>query len=382
MQKHCNLFVEAIRSLLRNRGRSGVVLFCLLGVLLPFVTAMAVAQGVRYQSSFSINSGADLYIAREQYGRNGPVSLQLIKKIENLSGVTRVVPRIVGRTYLGEDLVVVVGVDEMKTLPGLNTMAPGPGQAFVGKSLAEKADLAKGNEFHFGLFPALPFTVVQLLSPALSLWSSSMIVINFHDAEQLFKRPGYASELLVYCRPGTADSIAERLSSIGKPWEMVPPLRIQTKKLVKQYVGRGFDIQSGLFAMLYVTAFGLAIPALLILSGFGRGIRRREIGILKATGWQTLDVLEVTCMENLFLALTGSSLAILLAVIWLKLCNGIGIAPLFISGSGWIPDFPIPARFMPMPALLSFLFGLSLTMVGTIIPTWRAAVTPPLTTMN
>ena len=382
MQKHCNLFVEAIRSLLCNRGRSGVVLFCLLGVLLPFVTAMAVAQGVRYQSSFSINSGADLYLTREQYGRNGPISLQLIKKIENLAGVTRVVPRIVGRTYLGEDLAVVVGVDETKALPGLPAGAPGPGQAFIGKSLARRVGLLRGNEFHFGLFPALPFTVVQLLSPTLSLWSSSMIVINFHDAEQLFKRPGYASELLIYCRPGTADSIAERLSSIGKPWEMVPPLRIQTKKLVRQYVGRGFDIQSGLFAMLYVTAFGLAIPALLILSGFGRGIRRREIGILKATGWQTLDVLEVTCMENFFLALTGSSLAILLAVIWLKLGNGIGIAPLFISGSGWVPDFPIPARFMPMPALLSFLFGLSLTMVGTIIPTWRAAVTPPLTTMN
>ncbi len=382
MQKHINLLLEAVRSMLRNRGRSGVVLLCLLGVLLPFITAMAVAQGVRYQSLFSVNGGADLYITREQYGRNGPVSLEIIQKVASLPGVTRVVPRIVGRAYLGEELVVVVGIDDTRLLPGSNFAAPGSGEALIGQTLARRLGLSEGSEFHFGLFPALPFSVIQLLAPTLSLWSASMIVINFHDAEQLFKRPGYASELLVYCRPGTADGIAERLSSVGKPWEMLPPLRIQTKKIVQHYVGRGFDIQSGVFTMLYVTAFGLAIPALLILSGFGRGVRRREIGILKATGWQTLDVLEITFIENFFLALTGSALAVFLSIIWLKAGNGIGIAPLFISGSGWIPDFPVPARFLPMPALFSFLFGLSLTMVGTLIPTWRAAVTPPLTTMN
>jgi len=382
MQKHVNLFIEAVTSILRNRGRSSVVLLCLLGVLLPFVTAMAVAEGVRYQSAFSVNGGADLYITREQYGRNGPVALSMIPELEQLPAVTRVLPRIVGRTYLGENLAVVVGIDRFRLPAGQKKKAPERGQALIGKSLAARLELSVGSEFHFGLFPALPFIVKELIEPSLSMWSSSMVIVNFNDAEQLFKLPGFASEILVYCRPGTADGIAEQLSSVGKPWQMTAPLRIQTKKIVSQYVGRGFDIQSGTFAMFYVTAFALAIPALLILSGFGRGVRRREIGIMKATGWQTLDVLEMTCMENLFLALSGSVLAIFFAIIWLKVANGIAIAPLFISGSGWIPDFPVPAAFTPMPALFSFLFGLTLTMVGTIVPTWRAAVTPPLTTMN
>ena len=382
MQKHVNLFVEAVTSILRNRGRSSVVLLCLIGVLLPFVTAMAVAEGVRSQSAISVNGGADLYIARDQYGRNGPVALSMIEELQKLPGVTRVQPRIVGRTYLGEDLTVVVGIDRSGLPVDQQMQAPEKGQALIGKSLAARLGLSVGSEFHFGLFPALPFTVKELLKPTLSMWSSSMVIVNFNDAAQLFKLPGFASEILVYCRPGTADTIAEQLSSVGKPWEMTAPLRIQTKKIVSQYVRRGFDIQSGTFAMFYVTAFGLAIPALLILSGFGRGVRRREIGIMKATGWQTLDVLEMTCMENLLLAISGSVLALFFAIIWLKVANGIGIAPLFISGSGWAPDFPVPAVFTPMPALFSFLFGLTLTMIGTIFPTWRAAVTPPLTTMN
>ncbi len=381
MQKHLNLFFEAVSSVYRNRGRSLVVLLCLIGVLLPFVSAIAVSEGVRSQSMVSIEGGADLYVSRSQYGRNGPVALEQLSRFEEIPGVTKVMPRIVGRTYIGEELVVVVGIDSTDFFPPAESQKDQAVQAVLGRSLADRLELRVGSELRFSLFPPLPFEVTKIIDPDSSLWSGAMIIIPFHAAEQIFKLPGYASEILIYCRPGTEDQIAELLNSLGKPWEMVPPLRIQTKKIVRQFVNRGFDLQAGVFFMFYVTAFALSIPALLILSGFGRGARKREIGILKATGWQTLEVMELTCFENLILALGGSLSALLLAMVWLRLGNGIGIAPLFISGSSWIPDFPVPALFTPMPALFSFLFGLVLTMLGTIISTWKTAVTPPMTTM-
>ncbi len=383
MRRHLNLLLEAVASLLRRSGRSGVVLCCLLGVLLPFVAASALSEGVRSQSIMSVEAGADLYVSREQYGRNGPISLKMVERFEKIPGVMRVVPRIVGRTYLGEELAVVVGIDRFADFSPSRTEHPlDAEQAYFGSSLARRLDLAPGDEFRFFLNPALPFSVAGLLEPELSIWSGSMVVISFDAAQQVFKLPGMASELLLYCRPGTAESVADHLSSLGKPWEMQPPLRIQTRKIVRRYVNRGFDIQAGMFTMLYVTAFGLSVPALLILSGLGRGVRRREIGIMKAVGWQTLEVLEMTFFENLLLALLGSLLAVVFAMLWLKLGNGIGIAPLFISGAGWIPDFAVPSRFLPLPVLYSFLFGLVLTMIGTLVPTWKAAVTPPLTTMS
>ena len=383
LQKHTNLFLESVSSILRNPGRSLVVFFCLTGVLLPFVAALAVSQGVRAQATVSIAAGADLYVCRSQYGRNGPVALSEIERIEKMPGVIRVVPRIVGRTYLGEELAVVVGIDAISPV-GITGSSPPPesNQILIGRSLAERLGLSKGDDFHFSLFPALPFTVAGYLEPNLSLWSASMVVISYPAAAQVFKLPDMASELLVYCRPGTADRVAEELSSIGKPWDMTPPLRVQTKSLVERYVQRGFGIQAGTFSMLYVTAFGLAIPALLILSGLGRGQRRQEIGIMKATGWQTLEIMEMMVFENILLALMASLMSLTVAMLWLKLGNGIGIAQLFISGSGLVPDFPVPSRFTPLPALFAFLFGLVLTLLGTMISTWRAAVTPPLTTMG
>ncbi len=360
-----------------------MIIFCLVGVLLPFITAMAISEGVRNEAKISIDAGADLYVSTEQYGRNGPIALSRIAQIKKIPGVDKVMPRIVGRTYLGEELAVVVGIDNDGQLlldDGKKKIVPG--QALLGEALAKRLGLKAGNDFHFSLYPALPFTVSGILNPQLSLWSSSMIIVAFKDAEQIFKLPGLATELLIYCRPGTAERVAEQLGALITPWDSLPALRVQTKKIVSRYVNRGFDIQAGIFSIFYLTALGLAIPALLILSGLGHGNRSREIGILKATGWQVLEVLERTVFENFLLAFTGSLLPLLLAMFWLKLANGIGIAPLFISGAGWIPDFPVPASFMPLPALLSFLFGFTLTMTGTIIPTWRTAVTPPATTMG
>jgi ABC-type lipoprotein release transport system permease subunit len=381
MQLHINLFIQAVLSILRNRARSLVVSACLIAVLLPFITAMAVSEGIRAQSEISVQKGADLYISRAQYGRNGAIALAEIEEFAKIPGVTSVVPRISGRTYMGEELAMVVGIDNPQLLNSKSQKLKS-GELLMGRLLARRLGLEKGDEVRFFLFPALAFTIVELIDGDLSIWTSSLVILSFNDAATIFKLPDYASEILLYTRPGTADIIAEQLNSLGKPWDMTPPLRIQTKSIVEQYINRGFDLQSGIFFLFYLTAFALSIPALLILSGFGRGARKKEIGILKATGWQTLEVMEMTCMENLLLALSSSMLAVVLAMVWLKVGNGIGVAPLFISGIDWIPEFQVPSLFTPMPVLFSFLFGLVLTMLGTIFSTWKTAITPPLTTMN
>lgn len=383
MRKHLNLFTEAAASILRNRSRSFVIVLCLMGALVPYIAGIAVSEGIREQSKISVASGADLYVSSEQYGRNGPVSLSRIPSIQKIPGVVQVVPRIVGRTYLGEDLAVVVGIDAQNEFTvKKGTVIQKESQLLIGEQLAQKLGITVGDEFRFTLHPAKSFTIVGILEPQLAMWSSSMIIIGFKDGEDIFKLPGKASELLVYCRPGMDVQIAETISKLVKPWDNKPGLRIQTKRIVQRYINRGFDIQAGVFSVFYTTALGLAIPALLILAGFGRTARRKEIGILKACGWQTLEVLEMTFFENILLALCGSIGALILSVVWLKLFNGIGIAPLFISGISWVPEFDVPARFAPLPAILSFLFGMVLTLLGTLVPTWRTAVAPPLTTMS
>ena len=182
---------------------------------------------------------------------------------------------------------------------------------------------------------------------------------------------GFATDIAVYVKPGYEAAVSEGLQRISKFF------RIQTKGLVKSYIESGFSMKGGVFVALYTIAFAVAIPALLVTSGFGLSERRKEIGILKATGWQTTEVLEMVFFEGIILALTGACLSFLTSYLWIKLFNGFFIAQLFIAGIGNMPPFTVPAMFLPLPLILSVLLSLVLTMAGSIYSSWRAAVVPP-----
>jgi ABC-type lipoprotein release transport system permease subunit len=63
--------------------------------------------------------------------------------------------------------------------------------------------------------------------------------------------------------------------------------------------------------------------------------------------------------------------------IWVRLLNGFFIARLFISGVNDVATFPVPSQFLPLPFFGAFALALLVTMVGSIITTWRSAVVPP-----
>ena len=189
MQLHINLFIQAVLSILRNRARSLVVSACLIAVLLPFITAMAVSEGIRAQSAISVHKGADLYISRAQYGRNGAIDLAEIKNFAKIPGVTSVVPRISGRTYMGEELAMVVGIDNQQLINSKSQKLQS-GELLMGRLLAGRLDLQKGDEVRFFLFPALSFTIVDLIDGDLAIWASSLVILSFNDAATIFKLPG------------------------------------------------------------------------------------------------------------------------------------------------------------------------------------------------
>jgi ABC-type lipoprotein release transport system permease subunit len=109
--------------------------------------------------------------------------------------------------------------------------------------------------------------------------------------------------------------------------------------------------------------------------------RRKKIGTLKAIGWQT------RCngsgpLENIFVSILSACLALIAAVVWIHVFNGFFVAQFFIGDSGIMPNFPVPARFMPVPAFISFLLAFTLTMTGSLYNTWRMAATPAAETMR
>jgi ABC-type antimicrobial peptide transport system permease subunit len=145
---------------------------------------------------------------------------------------------------------------------------------------------------------------------------------------------------------------------------------------------RGLLHREGIFNLHFVLAFAVGIPVILVTSGSGLSERRREIGILKATGWQTDEILLRSTVECFLLSVTGASISLLLAFVWLKWLNGYFVASIFLAGIDRAPGFEIPFRLTPLPALLSFLIAYAVVMSGTLYSSWRAATVSPSEAMR
>ncbi len=360
-----------------------------MAILLPFISAIAISEGVKFQASISVDQGADIYVTLDNYGSNAPIPLEFVDRFRRLEGVTKVVPRVVGRTYFANRLSVIVGMLP-ENLPTELDFIEGRvfhkrGDVIIGKALSKEFDLHIGMMFSLAQNPHITFKVVGIFEAgSTTIWSSDMILMSFKDASDFFLMGGKATDILIYTRPGYDTKLAEK---IQVDWAVnekstEPPLRVQDRDLVKRYFLRGYNYKAGVFTVLYTVAFALAIPSILVTSGFGLTERRREIGVLKATGWQTQEVLEMVALENLVISLTGAPLAILLSILWLKVFNGAFIAQFFIAELGLFTRFPVPARFLPLPAILSFLFAVLLTMVGSLYSTWKTAIIPPAEAMR
>jgi len=82
MNKHINLLLLATENLLRHGTKSVVVCLCIIAILTPFITAIAISEGVREQSLISVNAGADLYLTFDEFGRNSAIPLKHLDEIK------------------------------------------------------------------------------------------------------------------------------------------------------------------------------------------------------------------------------------------------------------------------------------------------------------
>lgn len=405
-------FLEIARTgltaLMLHPLRSGVTTASVVALLLPFLVGLALSKGVEEEAYDSIRFGADLYVSGDQFGRRVPIPLDALGEIRKIEGVRMVTPRIVGGIVLGADHenAVLVGMPVENFPPALTCVEgrlPHPAsrnELVVGTELAGRLHLHVGDRlppFYHSSKGDRISEVVGLFKSDVSLWQARLILTSFDTAAEIFDQPGLATDLLVDCRPGYQESITETLHRIvllpdpdhtdlvDKRAEARSPVvrpRVTSREELQAILPAGLLHRGGVFNLHFVLAFAVGIPVLLVTSGLGLSERRREIGILKATGWQTDEVLLRAAVESFALSLAGACIAILLAFVWLQWLNGYWIASIFLNGVEVVPTIRVPYRLTPIPALFVFLLSLVLVMTGTLYSTWRTATVEPVEAMR
>jgi ABC-type lipoprotein release transport system permease subunit len=296
---------------------------------------------------------------------------------------------------LGKDRVpaVVVGIPASSLPPGTRCVEGRlyrdghPNELVVGTGLARRLHLRPGSRippFYRNDRGERLSQVVGVFRSDVSLWQSRLILTSLETAAAIFAQEGMANEVLVYCRPGTAGQVQKAIGAMvatGAPAGLTR-CHIISRTDLEALVPAGLSHRSGLFQLHFLIAIAATTLVLTVTSGIGLPDRAREIGVLKATGWQTDEVLLRGVVESSLIGVGAAALALILSFVWLRVGNGVGIAGLFLSGVSASPSFEVPFQLSPLAALLSFAFGWIVVTAGTLTASWRAAIVSPRAAMG
>ncbi len=371
--------------------RSCVTLFALIAMLVPYLAGLGLAHGIERDTRSSLDAGGDLYVSGTQFGRNVAVPLSVVPRVRDIDGVTHVAPRIIGRLALGREHVeaVLVGIpatefpESVTCIAGQLPQNNSVNEFVVGTELARRLNLKVGAmlpPFYQNESGEHVSKIVGLFQSDLSHWQSMLMFTTIETAATIFDQKGLATDLVVRCRSGYEPMISTAVRRItltaSEPADRLH-LQVIARQELELLLTAAESHREGIFNLHFTVIFVIGILVVLVTSGLGLPERRREIGILKATGWQTDEILLRCLVESGVLAVAGAALSILIAFAWLRLLNGFWIAGVFLHGVARAPSFRVPFQLAPVPALLAVVIALTVTMCGSLWSSWRAAVAPP-----
>ena len=368
IEKQRHLIDFTLASLARRRTKNLGLL--LVYTLLVFVLASVAlyTHALRQEAAQVLKQSPEIVLQRMVAGRHDLIPPGYLEKIGRIRGVQAIEGRLWGYYY---DPVVKANYTFMAPV----AEAVRPGTLVVGPAVARSRGLAPGNTISFRAYSGklFAFTVAGVLPHASELVSADLVLMSEADFRAFFEYPaGHHTDIaLSVANPQEVRTVAAKLAAA------LPDSRPILREEVLRTYQSIFDWREGIvLALLSAAIFAFAILAWEKASGLSAE-EKREIGILKAIGWETGDVIKMKLWEGGLISLSAFLLGFVAAYIQVFRFG----APLFEPVlKGWAVLYP---RFELVPAIdglqvaTLFFFTVFPYMAAVLVPIWRAAITDP-----
>ena len=368
LERQKYLIDYTLAALLRRKTRNiGLLLVYTLLVFL-FSSVLLLSQGLRREAATLLQDAPEVIVQRVTAGRHDLLPAAWLDRLRQIRGVSAVRGRLWGYYY---DPAVKANYTLM--------VAPERGLAadeiVVGAALARVRQIGVGD--YLGLRAAngqpLPLKITGLLDSASELLSADLLLLSETGYRALFNIPSdvYTDAVLTVRNPREARTVAEKIT-LALP-DSRPILRAE---ILRTY-DAVFNWREGL-AFLTLGALLLAFMILAWDKAAGLSAEeKREIGILKAIGWETGDILRMKLWEGALLSLTAFLAGYALAWHQVFYAGAALFGPVL---KGWAVLYP---ELQLTPAvdvqLILVLLAVSVLpyIVATLIPIWRTATADP-----
>jgi len=368
IERQRNILDFTLSSLFRRKGKNAALFFVYTLVVFVVASVMFFTHAIKKEASIILKDAPEMIIQRSIAGRHDLMPTTYMEKIKAIRGVNAIRGRLWGYYYDP-----VVGANYTLIVP--ETSQYETGKMAVGAGISRTRLVYPGDTIEFRTFEGSLISLeIQDVLPAESeLVSSDLVLISEEDFRQLFGvGAGYVTDFAVKVRnPRELETIALKVS------EALPDTRIILREEILRTYDSIFNWRGGMMMFLLAGAMlAFIVFAWDKASGLSQE-EKREIGILKAIGWETSDVILMKFWEGLVISLSSFLAGIILAYVHVFFTH----SPLFESPlKGWSVLYPsfslIPFIDSSQIAALFVLTVLPYT-VATVIPSWTAATIDP-----
>jgi len=396
-----------ISSLLRRKVKNFGLLALYTLIVFILASTMFFTYSIKKEASLILRGAPEIVVQKIVAGRHDLFPVSYIDTIKNIRGVAAVESRLWGYYY--DSLVsanytlltppsngnfadtikssaktTVVesesDVDKSKPLFELGGAALEPGTLIIGNGIARLRNIGKGDYMPFRAFDGnvLNFRIAGTLSSQSELVSSDLLLITGEDFRKLFGiNKNYVTDVTVAVN--NPSEVAMVASKIRK---RLP----EARPIIRDEILRTYDSIFNWRGGMMIVIFSAAVLAFVIFawdkaSGLSAG-ERREIGILKAVGWETSDVIQMKFWEDAMVSLTAFFTGVILAYVHVFFTGSLVFEPALKGWSNLYPNFELtPFVNLEQLTTLFFLTVVPYT-VATIVPIWRAATIDPDSAMR
>jgi ABC-type lipoprotein release transport system permease subunit len=366
--KQRHLIDFTLASLLRRKGRNLGLLAVYALLVFVLASAMLYSHALRREAAIILDGAPEVVLQRLVAGRHDLIPPGYLEKIGRVRGVQEMRGRLWGYYYDP-----VVKANYTFLVPPDNGVARGT--LVVGPALARERGLDANTGISFRSYSGelFAFVVADVLPQASELASADLVLISEEDFRAFFAYPAghYTDIALSVANPAEVRNIAIKLS------KLLPDSRPILREEMQRTYASLFDWREGIMlALLSAAILAFAILAWEKASGLSAD-EKREIGILKAIGWETGDVIKMKLWEGGLISLTAFLIGFVGAYLHVFKFGAPLFAPVL---KGWAVLYP---RFTLVPVIdglqvaTLFFFTVFPYMAAVLVPIWRAAVTDP-----
>jgi hypothetical protein len=362
-----------LSSLLRRKGKNGALVSLYVLVVFILASVMFFTYALKREASLILKDAPEMIVQRMVAGRTDPIPVRYIDKVKNIRGVSSVRGRLWGYYYDP-----VVGANYTLMVPEDSGLEKG--SIRIGRGVSRTRLLDEEDEMEFKAHDGSVFNlkVNGILSPESELISSDLVLISEEDFRRLFGiSRAYVTDMTLKIKNSNEwVVVAEKIAGL------LPDTRVILREEILRTYDMVFSWRGGLLlAILSAGLLAFVIFSWDKASGLSAE-EKREIGILKAIGWETSDVIQMKFWEGAVISLASFFVGTLLAYCHVFFTSSALFEPVLKGWAVLYPKFKLTPFINPFQVAVLFFLTVVPYTVATIIPSWRAATVDPDTVMR